>query len=125
MLLEDLSQVGPLMKEASARAEAQIFGPWWHVAPANRAVEEACRRAVEDAARKAGAIASALGRTVGAVRSVAEPATYAHTSPYQPTAAFVGLSSAGPEEMTLQPGGLEIGVSVEVVFELSGDAATG
>jgi hypothetical protein len=38
---------------------------------------------------------------------------------YQPTAGVVSLSSAGPEEMDLQSGGLEIGVSVEVSFDLT------
>jgi uncharacterized protein len=118
VLLKDLSQAGPLMKEAVDRTEAQIAGPWWHVAPENEAVGEACRRAVEDARRKAEALAAALGTAVGIVRSVTEPAPTPHRFGYQPTAGFVGLSSAAGEEMTLQPGGLEIGVSVEVTFDL-------
>lgn len=119
VLLEDISQAGALMREAVVRAEAQITGPWWHVAPANQAVEEACRRAVDDATRKARAIASAVEGTLGAVRSVTEPATYPHT--FQPAAGFARLSGhEEPEEMMLQPGGLEIGASVEVCFDLSG-----
>jgi hypothetical protein len=122
VLLEDLAQAGPLMRGAVGRAEAQIAGPWWHVAPENDAVGEACRRAVQDAGRKAEALASALGASVGGVRSVTEPARWSHAVGYQPTAAFVELSSAGRDEVTLQPGGLETGVSVEVVYELKGDA---
>jgi uncharacterized protein YggE len=121
VLLKDLSQAGPLMREAVDRTEAQIAGPWWHVAPENAAVGEACRRAVEDAIRKAEALASALGTAVGDVRSVTEPSPTPHPLAYQPTAGFVGLSSPADEEMTLQPGGLEIGVSVEVAFDLEGE----
>lgn len=118
VLLKDLSQAGPLMREAVERVEAQITGPWWHVAPDNEAVGEACRRAVQDAKRKAEALASALGTAVGPARSVTVPGSTARPLAYEPTGGLVAFSSAAGEEMTLQPGGLEIGVSVEVTFDL-------
>jgi uncharacterized protein YggE len=116
VLLEDLSQAGALMREAVSRAEAQVGGPWWHVAPSNEAGEVACRLAVEDAARKARALASAVGAAVGEVRSVSEPKPL--SSRYEPAEGFVALARSEPEDMSLQTGGLEIGISVDVTFDL-------
>ena len=121
VLMKDLSQAGGLMAAAVARAEAQIAGPWWHVAPDNPALEEACGRAIEDAVRKAGALASALGARVGAVLSVTEPARFGDLPWAQPQGEYMRMAAGrGDEEMTLRAGGLEVGVSVDVSFELGG-----
>jgi uncharacterized protein len=99
--------LGELLRDAVEEAQARVQGPVWRVADDNPARLEACRRAAADARRRAEAYAEALGLTLGAVTSVAEPAVQLHG------AAFGPLLAA---EIAVETPRIEVAAAVEVTF---------
>jgi uncharacterized protein YggE len=108
--LRDPAVAGTLLQGATERAQAQVRGPSWWIAPDNPARIEACRRAAMEAKRKAEAYADALGLDLGAVAEVREP---------QVTSSPLARASAmtmGAETIDVDPGELEVEADVEVTF---------
>jgi uncharacterized protein YggE len=111
----DAVLVSRLLREAVTRSAARVSGPWWRLAAENPARAEACGRAARDARRKAEAYADALGRRLGAIVEVREPAA----SPVGGgrSASFGALMAAEPE-IPVSPGELDVRAAVEVTFAL-------
>jgi hypothetical protein len=115
--LDDPAAIGDLLREAIARAEAQVDGPWWRVAPDNPARAEACRLATAEARRKAEAYAEGLGVRLGSVLSIREPNGQAAVPRVMPMAART--QAMGDEtEIGVEAGHLDVSASVEVTFQL-------
>jgi uncharacterized protein YggE len=109
--LADPSGVGRLLREAVARAGAQVDGPRWRCRPEHPARAEACRQAAADARRKAAAYADALGLRLGPVLRVAEPGAEGAGVP-------APAPASSPTDMRIQAGHLEVEATVEVTFAL-------
>lgn len=108
--LQDPAVAGKLLQGATERAQAQVRGPSWWIAPDNPARIEACRRAATEAKRKAEAYADALGLDLGAVAEVREP---------QGTSSPLARASAltmGAEPIDIDPGELQVEAQVDVTF---------
>jgi uncharacterized protein YggE len=101
--------VSRLLREAVARAEASVEGPYWRLAGDNAARTEARRLAALDARRRAETYAEALGMRLGAIVSVTEPGT------------AVPLAMGGfqvAHEIEVDAGELDVRGAVEVTFAL-------
>jgi uncharacterized protein len=116
--LSDASNIGRLMKEAASAAQARFEGPWWKIAPENPARAEACRLAAADARRKAEAYAEALGVRLRAIEMVTEPGVSREPQRYRREPVHVLAMSAGPPELEVEAGELEVAAAVEVTFHL-------
>ena len=112
--LQDPTIAGRLIQGAAERAQAQVRGPSWWVAPDNPARVEACRRAAVEAKRKAEAYAEALDLRLGPVVEIREPST--GPSP-MPRARGLTLTAA-EVAIDVDPGELNVEAQVEVTFEL-------
>lgn len=120
--LDDASQVGKLMNEATRRAQARISGPWWRIAPDNPAHIEACKAAAQDARRKAEAYVSALGARLGAVLEISEPGIEIEPQPRMGMAKGMALMSAeASSEVNVHAGDLQVSAKVIVKFALHAD----
>jgi uncharacterized protein len=120
--LDDASQVGRLMNEATRRAQARISGPWWRIAPDNPAHIEACKAAALDARRKAEAYASALDARLGVVLEISEPGIDVEPVPRMGMAKGMALMSAeAPSEINVHAGDLQVSANVIVKFALHTD----
>lgn len=117
--LADPSLAGPLMKEATERAQARLEGPWWTIAPENPARQEACRRAAEQARRKAEAYAAALGLRLGPVVSASEPWTGERPLMQERMYALASgpTDERGPE-LELHAGDVDVSAAIDVTFRL-------
>lgn len=115
--LEDPGTIGVLMREAIARTEAQVAGPWWRVAPDNPARIEACRLATAEARRKAEAYADGLGVRLGSVLSIREADTEA-PSPRMAVLEMRSQSAGDGAAIEVAAGHLDVSASVEVTFQL-------
>lgn len=111
--LSDPAGAGALLQGATQRAQAEVRGPSWWIAPDNPARLEASRRAASEAKRKAQAYAEALGLALGAVAEIKEPS--AGTSPLARASA---LAMTAP--IDVDPGELQVEAQVEVTFLLEG-----
>ncbi len=107
--LSDPAGAGPLLQGATQRAQAEVRGPSWWIAPDNPARLEASRRAALEAKRKAQAYAEALGLALGAVAEIREPPAGA-----SPLARASALTMA----VDVDPGELQVEAQVEVTFLL-------
>ena len=114
--LDDPTVLGTLMRDAAGRAQAQIDGPWWRVAPDNPARAEACRLATADARRKAEAYADGLGLRLGSALSIREPGTM-DPAP-RPGALALRAQAADGAEIQVEAGSLDVTAAVEVTFQL-------
>jgi uncharacterized protein YggE len=112
--LRDPADAGKLLQGATERAQAQVRGPVWWLAPDNPARIEACRRAASEARRKAEVYAEALELTLGAVTEIREP--HAGASPLVRASAL----TMGTESVDVDPGELQVEAQVEVTFLLEG-----
>jgi len=116
--LDDPAVLGTLMREAAGRADAQIDGPWWRVAPDNPARAEACRLATADARRKAESYAEGLGLRLGSALSIREPGT-ADPMPRQAVLALRAQpGSSDAPQIQVDAGSLDVTAAVEVTFQL-------
>lgn len=113
--LTDAELASRVLSEAVARLEARVDGPSWRVAPFNRAHGEARRLAALDASAKAEAYVEALGATLGAIATIAEPGAEAAPLPVARDAML--LSSAGAE-MPVEAGDLSVSAAVDVTFQV-------
>lgn len=112
--LEDPTIAGRLIQGAAERAQAQVRGPSWWIAPDNPARVEACRRAAVEAKRKAEAYADALDLRLGPVVEIREPSTGPSPMPRAR-----GLTLAAAEvAIDVDPGELNVEAQVEVTFAL-------
>jgi uncharacterized protein len=109
--LSDPAGAGPLLQGATQRAQAEVRGPSWWIAPDNPARLEASRRAASEAKRKAQAYAEALGLALGPVAEIKEPP--AGGSP-------LARASALTMAIDVDPGELQVEAQVEVTFLLEG-----
>jgi uncharacterized protein YggE len=120
--LIDHELVGRLLREAIERAGAEVAGPWWRIDPENPARLEACRLAAVNARHKAEVYAGAVGARIGAAVLITEPEVAAGQMggfAYMPLSARAG----GAPEMEVQPGQLDVTVSVDVAFRLEAPGA--
>jgi len=114
--LREPAVAGRLLQGAIERAQAQVRGPSWWIAPDNPARVEACRQATVEARRKAEAYAEALGLALGPVVEIREPGAGA-----SPVARGRGFAIAAMEAtVDVDPGELIIEARVEVTFTLEG-----
>jgi hypothetical protein len=111
--LHDPVLAGRVLQGATERAQAQVRGPAWWVAPDNPARVEACRRAAAEAKRKAEAYAEALGSTLGAVVEIREPSSAPAPLPRAMTLA------AADARLEVDAGELSVTARVEVTFLLA------
>jgi uncharacterized protein len=119
--LTDPAVLGPLMTEATSRADAQLDGPWWRVLPNNPARVEACRQASEDARTKAQAYAEALGARLGPIAWIREPNDRGGFAPQGPVFRAQALAAAPGQhpDVPIEPGELDVQATVDVTFELT------
>lgn len=115
--LDEPSVLGALMRDAAGRADAQIDGPWWRVAPDNPARAEACRLATADARRKAEAYADGLGLRLGSALSIREPST-ANPMPRPAALALRAQPAVEGAEIQVEAGSLDVTAAIEVTFQL-------
>ena len=111
--LPDAELASRLLSEAATRLEARIDGPTWRVAHDNPGHSEARRRAARDARAKAEEYAEALGGSIGALVSVAEPGSGPPIP--QPRMYAVQQEISG---MRLEAGEHEIVTEIDVTFQL-------
>ena len=114
--LHDADLVARVLREAVARADARVEGPWWIVRPDNPAHLEAARAAAAAARGKAEAYADALGVRLGALERVAEPGLEPPTPRYAERAMLA--ADAGAPEIGVEPGELLVSASIEVTYGL-------
>jgi uncharacterized protein YggE len=119
--LTDPTVAGRLIQGAVERAEAQVRGPSWWIAPDNPARIEACRRAAAEAKRKAEAYAEALGLHLGAVVEIREPGIGPAPMPRARGFALAAAEVA----VDVDPGELNVEARVEVTFALGTSARDG
>jgi hypothetical protein len=115
--LDDPATAGPLLKDATTRAQAQVAGPWWRISPDDPARLEACAAAAVDARARAEAYAEAVGSRLGPLVSLTEAvgAMVPFTRPFTGYAAVAAVS-----EVAFSPGELQVNATVEATFELLG-----
>ncbi|HET6834798.1 MAG TPA: SIMPL domain-containing protein [Acidimicrobiales bacterium] len=106
-------------------AGAAVQGPQWSLAPSNPAYDQARRAAAEDARRRAGAYATPLGLSLGAVTWVAEPGLRGGPTPLPGQARAIALAASAPgeaetepESENLAPAEMTVRVDVEVAFAI-------
>lgn len=114
--LADPQVTGRLFQEIAGRAEADVAGPFWRIAPGNPARAEAQGLAAEDARRKAEAYANALGVRLGPIVRVLEPGVSGPPGPRAPVAPQAAPAPAAPVDV--HSGNLEVTASVEVTFAI-------
>ncbi|MDP9184458.1 MAG: SIMPL domain-containing protein [Actinomycetota bacterium] len=112
--LTDPAVAGKLLQGATERAQAQVRGPSWWIAPDNPARLEACRRAAAEAKRKAEAYAEALGLRLGPVTEIRESQPGA--SPFARASAL----TTGATPVDVDPGELLVEAQVDVTFRSEG-----
>lgn len=113
--LESSELLGPLMREVTAKAGAQVQGPIWRVAEDHPAWLDACRAAALNARRRAEAYAESLGLRLGEVLAATEAAAPSYGR------VLSGSRAAGympTEEMGISPGEQSLTAYVEVTFDL-------
>jgi uncharacterized protein len=113
--LEDAALIARLLREAVARADARVEGPWWVVRPDNAARLEAARLAASDARQRAEAYADALGVRLGALKRVREPGL--RPAPRGFERATLGAVADAPP-IGVEPGELQVSASVDVTYLL-------
>jgi uncharacterized protein YggE len=116
--LTDPAILGRLITQATARADAQVDGPWWRILPDNPARLEACRQAARDARLKAEAYAASLGAQLGPIAWIRESS--GEYAPMPRPAFALAARATGPEqaEMDVEPGEMDVSASVSVSFDL-------
>jgi uncharacterized protein YggE len=114
VVVRDLAKVGDLIDDAIAAGATTVDGVYFRVNDPSGAESQARKAAVDDAKAKAEALASAAGVRIVTVIGISEvsgpapmPATYER-------AAVAADGGSTP----VQPGQLEISVSVQVVYSL-------
>jgi uncharacterized protein YggE len=116
--LDEPSAIGKLMNEATEKASARIFGPWWHVAPDNPSRARACEQAASVARSKAEAYAAALGVRLGGILRITEPIDTEPLYEHRAVRAMAMAAETTEPEIPVGPGELEVTSTVEIKFRL-------
>ena len=113
--LEEAGLIARVLRDAVARAEARVDGPWWVVRPDNPARLEAARLAALDARAKAQTYADAPGVRLGALRRVREPRL--GPAPRGVERATMAAVADAPT-IGVEPGELQVAAAVDVTYVL-------
>lgn len=111
--VRDISKLGDVISAANAAGANDIGGPTFTIADPAPVRAQAIEKAVADARKTAEAMAKAAGKSVGAVLSMSSS-----------DAGLGSYGAAGAADMRLakslpiEPGQLDVGANVVVVFEL-------
>jgi uncharacterized protein YggE len=114
--LTDAALVARLLRDAVARVDARVEGPWWVVRPENPARLEAARAAALDARSRAEAYADALGVRLGALKRVQEPRRGMEPRSFDQR--VFSAAAAEPAAVDVEPGEHHVSAAVDVTYVL-------
>jgi uncharacterized protein YggE len=114
VVVRDLSKVGDLIDEAIAAGATTVDGVTFRVDDPSGAEAQARKAAVDDAKAKAEALASAAGVRITGVTGISD---VGGPMPYPAVYERAAVAADGAST-PVQPGQLEIAVSVQVVYSL-------
>ncbi len=116
--VDDLDRLGPIIDtvQAGSNTAISVIGPRFGLKDEQAPERDALREAVEAARARAEAMASAAGRTLGAVVRIEE---HAQPSGPMPRPEVMMMRAAADTSQTpITPGEIEVHASVTVTFEL-------
>lgn len=114
--LKDLEKIGPLMERATSLGVNQVNGPYFSSSREAELHREALRLAAEDARRNAQVVATALGASLGPVRSIR--ADDASLPPPPGPQARMMMAEAASAEQSYEVGEMNFSARVNAVFDL-------
>jgi len=114
--VKDLEKIGPLMERATSLGVNQVNGPYFSSSREAELHREALRLAAEDARRNAQVVATALGASLGPVRSIR--ADDASLPPPPGPQARMMMAEAASAEQSYEVGEIDFSARVNAVFDL-------
>ncbi len=114
--LKDLEKIGPLMERATSLGVNQVNGPYFSSSREAELRREALRLAAEDARRNAQVVATALGASLGPVRSIR--ADDASLPPPPGPQARMMMAEAASAEQSYEVGEMDFSARVNAIFDL-------
>lgn len=113
--VKDLDKLGDVITAATGAGADNINGPSFSIDEDAEYREQAIADAVDDARRSADAMAKAAGKSVGDVVRISASDVFSAPMPYE-AAEMRAADAAG--SVPIEPGTLDVGANVTVVFEL-------